>query len=179
MSLVTPCRCGCDTEDRVTKIQHAHMGRTFSAATRARMSEGQRRRAVRPLDEAELLRRQRVGRPGRKHPSDCGHCAAMAGSRNPRFAGWSSLKSLRERLRPGAALDGTVTRRRVLERDAWKCWICEESIPDTAWVQELFQPEYGTVDHVVPVSEGGGHTWENVRAAHLWCNAKRWYESRR
>jgi 5-methylcytosine-specific restriction endonuclease McrA len=30
-----------------------------------------------------------------------------------------------------------------------------------------------TLDHVVPISVGGEHTRENVRCAHLRCNARR------
>jgi 5-methylcytosine-specific restriction endonuclease McrA len=34
--------------------------------------------------------------------------------------------------------------------------------------------EYGSIDHVLPVSKGGTHTWNNVRLAHRGCNmAKR------
>lgn len=27
-----------------------------------------------------------------------------------------------------------------------------------------------TVDHVIPISKGGTHTWDNVKPAHYKCN---------
>ena len=31
-------------------------------------------------------------------------------------------------------------------------------------------PLYPTMDHIIPISKGGGHTWENVQVAHRVCN---------
>jgi 5-methylcytosine-specific restriction endonuclease McrA len=55
----------------------------------------------------------------------------------------------------------------LMERDDWTCGLCGSPIPPLAsWPDPLF----GTVDHVVPLSRGGTHTWSNVQAAHLRCN---------
>ena len=29
---------------------------------------------------------------------------------------------------------------------------------------------YPSIDHVIPVSKGGTHTWDNVKLAHRHCN---------
>ena len=29
---------------------------------------------------------------------------------------------------------------------------------------------YPTMDHIIPISKGGGHTWDNVQIAHRICN---------
>lgn len=50
-------------------------------------------------------------------------------------------------------------RRAVLARDRGSCQYCGGRAE--------------TVDHVVPRSRGGGHTWENVVAACRRCNAKK------
>ena len=34
-------------------------------------------------------------------------------------------------------------------------------------------PQCATLDHVVPIARGGGHTRANVQAAHLGCNLKK------
>ena len=31
--------------------------------------------------------------------------------------------------------------------------------------------KYPTVDHIVPLSKGGTHTWNNVQLAHMACNS--------
>lgn len=55
----------------------------------------------------------------------------------------------------------------VFERDDWLCHLCENRIN-----KRLRLPNWwaATIDHVVPLSEGGTHTWDNVRAAHALCN---------
>lgn len=63
-----------------------------------------------------------------------------------------------------------ATRLYVLERDGWRCQICRRSIPTTVTVPH---PKAGTVDHVVPRSQGGSHDRANLRAAHFQCNWKR------
>ena len=58
----------------------------------------------------------------------------------------------------------------VFERDNWTCWICGQAINrhlrgDNWW--------RATLDHVWPLSKGGTHTWDNVKAAHWKCNIDR------
>jgi 5-methylcytosine-specific restriction endonuclease McrA len=73
-----------------------------------------------------------------------------------------------------ARLRGTsnelIRRLDVLERAGWKCALCGDAIPaDATWPSH----EFGTVDHIVPVSRGGEHTWDNVQAAHWICNHRK------
>lgn len=56
----------------------------------------------------------------------------------------------------------------VFERDAWACGICSELVdsklqfPDRACA---------TVDHILPLSRGGSHSYDNVQLAHFSCNS--------
>lgn len=50
----------------------------------------------------------------------------------------------------------SLTRRAVFARDGGRCVYCGKAA--------------STIDHVVPRSRGGGHTWENVVAACGRCN---------
>jgi len=52
-----------------------------------------------------------------------------------------------------------LSRRAVFARDAWKCQYC-------GGLAE-------TVDHLVPRSRGGAHSWENVVAACKMCNSRK------
>jgi 5-methylcytosine-specific restriction endonuclease McrA len=52
-----------------------------------------------------------------------------------------------------------LTRRAVFARDDWKCQYCASPAEN--------------LDHVVPRSKGGEHTWENVVAACRRCNSKK------
>lgn len=58
----------------------------------------------------------------------------------------------------------------VLNRDGWRCRICHRTIPRHLAVPH---PQAGTVDHVIPQSQGGTHDVANLRAAHMSCNSTR------
>ena len=34
-------------------------------------------------------------------------------------------------------------------------------------------PWSATLDHIIPMSKGGGHTWDNVQIAHAICNSRK------
>jgi 5-methylcytosine-specific restriction endonuclease McrA len=53
----------------------------------------------------------------------------------------------------------SLSRRAVLIRDAFECQYCGRPAEN--------------VDHVIPKSRGGGHTWDNVVAACRSCNARK------
>jgi uncharacterized Zn finger protein (UPF0148 family) len=64
----------------------------------------------------------------------------------------------------------TFTELEIFERDRWKCGICNRRID-----RHLRHPHLmsATLDHVVPISQGGGHLRSNVRASHGLCNTRR------
>ena len=43
---------------------------------------------------------------------------------------------------------------------------------DHSWT-EHFGPTSPTIDHIVPLSKGGSHTWDNVQVAHAICNSRK------
>ncbi|MFD6364360.1 HNH endonuclease [Streptomyces roseolus] len=50
------------------------------------------------------------------------------------------------------------------------CHLCGEVIDRE---QTAPQPLAPTLDHVIPIARGGGHTMVNVRAAHFICNSSK------
>lgn len=52
--------------------------------------------------------------------------------------------------------------RAVLERDAWRCWICKAD-----------DPPADSADHVVARKHGGLTVMANLRAAHARCNSSK------
>ena len=52
----------------------------------------------------------------------------------------------------------------------WVCNICKGSINPNERFPSL---RAATVEHVIPLSLGGTHTWDNCAAAHADCNFKK------
>jgi 5-methylcytosine-specific restriction endonuclease McrA len=70
-----------------------------------------------------------------------------------------SVVRLRSFVRVPYRRRAALSRRAVLARDGWACQYCGERADG--------------IDHVVPKSRNGGHTWENVVAACRSCNARK------
>lgn len=55
--------------------------------------------------------------------------------------------------KPGPAHNTPLTRRRILRRDHWICYVCGKGGANE-------------VDHVIPLSQGGANTDDNLAAIH-------------
>jgi 5-methylcytosine-specific restriction endonuclease McrA len=64
----------------------------------------------------------------------------------------------------------SVDRDKVGERDGWKCGICRRKVDRSLAYPH---PRSASLDHVVPLSQNGPHTYANVRISHLTCNLAR------
>lgn len=63
-----------------------------------------------------------------------------------------------------------IKRSLILERDKYICQICELPIKTEAiWPD----PDFATLDHIIPLARGGAHTINNLQAAHLRCNIRK------
>lgn len=62
------------------------------------------------------------------------------------------------------------TLREIAERDNWRCHICGGKVPDRKYAARDKDP---TIDHLIPVADGGEHTRQNVALAHNRCNWER------
>jgi hypothetical protein len=57
----------------------------------------------------------------------------------------------------------------VYERDDGRCYLCD--LPTLTYLDEGRKPASASLDHVVPIQQGGPHTLDNVRLTHFRCNA--------
>ncbi len=74
--------------------------------------------------------------------------------------------SMRQRHRAGVlgvACDDTIKLVGVYKADLGVCTICK------AWVK----PKHASMDHIIPLSKGGTHTWPNIQLVHLVCNLRK------
>lgn len=72
-------------------------------------------------------------------------------------------KKYRRRMQVRERFVERVTRKAVYERDRGICMICGKRC---AW-------DDATIDHILPLSAGGEHSYRNVQLAHMACNRRR------
>jgi 5-methylcytosine-specific restriction endonuclease McrA len=70
-----------------------------------------------------------------------------------------SVLRLRQFVRVPYRHEAPLTRRAVFARDGWTCQYCGAAAEN--------------LDHVIPRSRGGTHTWDNVVAACRRCNSRK------
>lgn len=61
-----------------------------------------------------------------------------------------------------------VNIRRVFDRDGWRCQICGKATPKER--RGSYYPNAPELDHRIPLSKGGGHTYANTQCACRACN---------
>lgn len=59
----------------------------------------------------------------------------------------------------------------VYERDGWCCGLCHKQVLRNPRYPR--DPDMASLDHVVPIAEGGEHSYANTRCTHLRCNLAR------
>jgi 5-methylcytosine-specific restriction endonuclease McrA len=74
-----------------------------------------------------------------------------------------AYKKRRDALLRGASSGEIITHAFVAARDNWRCHICGGRVTRKNW----------SLDHLIPVSQGGPHSLANVSLAHRRCNSKR------
>ena len=75
----------------------------------------------------------------------------------------------RRALKYGVDFDETINRESVFKSELGKCYLCQIET-HLEHISEGYEPNLATVDHVMPISKGGPHTWGNVRNCCLKCN---------
>lgn len=103
----------------------------------------------------------RTGQPRQKF---CSHRCARS------VASHAYGKRHQDRARKfGVPFTAGVTAIKVFERDGWRCQLCGCSTPKR--LRGTYKPNAPEVDHIIPMSLGGGHTWANVQCSCRKCNA--------
>ncbi len=114
------------------------------------------------------------------HPSPTGRgphrkrCSACQFKRRKKLG---RARTLQRRAAKWGVVAELVFAEDVFERDRWLCHICglaiSEALRAVRDVGSGYEPLAPVVDHRVPLSKGGAHTFENCRTAHWTCNAKK------
>lgn len=84
----------------------------------------------------------------------------------------SEKKHIKRAKKYGCSYEYGITLKSVVNRDGLVCKICGKpcDFSDRSYGNG-FGPLYPSVDHIIPLSKGGSHTWDNVQIAHCICNS--------
>lgn len=77
--------------------------------------------------------------------------------------------------RRGATVTEPISIELLWMRDEGTCALCGRAVPIPGDKKHKHNksPEAPTVDHKMPLKQGGQHVWENVQLAHAWCNSEK------
>ena len=145
----------------------------------------------RPLEELEreweeIRRKRELERLERMIEKECAWCGGMFKTTNVMRLTCSTECSRKRanrikwerkesRLNKKNTIDTDITLAKLYIRDNGICHICNEpcDFNDKRITDEghyIVGETYPSIDHVIPISKGGKHSWENVKLAHHKCN---------
>lgn len=67
-------------------------------------------------------------------------------------------------------IDKDITLEALYRRDSGVCYLCGGKCDWNDKQGNIVGASYPSIDHMIPISRGGFHTWGNVRLAHFKCN---------
>lgn len=143
----------------------------FEAERKAAKEERERRKK----EEAEIKRQSRI--------HECPVCGQLTTekkycSKECANKVQNARREMRRRIRiNGALVDKDITLQKLYNRDHGICYLCGK---ECDWDDKeerngtiICGNDYPSIEHVVPLSRGGEHSWENVKLACRGCNTKK------
>lgn len=88
----------------------------------------------------------------------------------------SIQRKFKELNREEDVIDKDISLYKVIKRDKGICYLCNKPVDTndyhiTAKGAVAVGNNYPSIDHILPISKGGKHSWDNVGLAHLICNS--------
>ena len=80
-------------------------------------------------------------------------------------------RNMRARARKSGDRDAELIRLADIgDRDGWVCQICFRQVDQAMRSEQRWSGFYPTLDHIMPLEQGGKHTPANVQLTHKQCN---------
>lgn len=81
----------------------------------------------------------------------------------------------RKTIKNNGKVDWEISIERLIKRDGSTCYLCGYKCDTKDYIVTeggtiITGEDYPSIEHVIPVSKGGTHTWDNVKVAHRGCN---------
>lgn len=162
--LCRDCRTFVSSGQRCEPCREAHQTRSYNAQLEAQRNA---HRAPRLCTGCHVEFTPTYGN-ARYCSSECSRKASRrspSGIRSKRAAKKARKARLRMKV-PGVV--ATFDPFDVFRRDAWRCRLCGISTPER--LRGTCAPNAPELDHIVPLSAGGPHTYDNTQCACRKCN---------
>lgn len=184
-------KCGEVTERNPQCIRSGHERCSCASCSRLQREAKKEQERVCKTERKTAIKELRLSEREQKLISVCSECgntfkADRAGKKycsiecvNKHNNRCSEI-SRRHKIRENGVIHWNIGLRKLVMRDGCICHICGKRVNMNA---DTNANEYGSIDHVIPVSKGGTHTWDNVKLAHRGCNSiknsKVFYENKK
>lgn len=142
----------------------AHLREKYIAA-----NDNGRDRSPRPCGECGEVFAPAYGDARRVFCSkECNRKAAVAKAKT---SGAKAANRAVRKMRERAAFVERVNPIEVFTRDGWKCQLCGAKTPSA--LRGTYEPRAPELDHIMPISAGGEHSYRNVQCACRECNGRK------
>ena len=113
----------------------------------------------------------------------CDECNHKHEVEKRRRRGTLSERRRYKRAKQNGKIDWSISLEKLMERDGNICALCGKPVDvndyhvtdDGTFMAHM---KYPSIDHVLPLSKGGTHTWDNIKLAHISCNSWKGNKSR-
>lgn len=119
----------------------------------------------------ELAEQKRVKKAKRCQPQlhACSECGEP--TMHPKYCSvqcnWRAQRRIK-RARKRKVADEVVELEQVASRDRWVCQLCGKRV-----CRQAVYHRQATLDHIIPMSRGGRHSYQNCQLTHFDCNSKK------
>lgn len=110
-----------------------------------------------------------MGTASKRRCSVCHSKRQMSLKKAQRSIGERSDRSIVDRAKKHGVHIDRVNRVIVYNRDGWMCYLCGVRVVSS----KTYRPDQATLDHIIPLSAGGPHTYDNVMTCCHRCNTNK------
>lgn len=165
------CRADRQTVEREQRNLLRKAEREHDARTKAEQ---------RAMREADLISRQMEERLAIHVCKNCGtnYSIGITGYNSKQYCSKKCMKRWVMRIKNDRRIkkmkarqhDTDITLEKLFNRDAGVCYLCGNLCDWRDMADGNAGDKYPSIDHVIPLSKGGTHTWDNVKLACRRCN---------
>lgn len=81
----------------------------------------------------------------------------------------------RRKIHLNGEVDTSISLEKLIHKEKNLCYLCGGECNSNDFAIDdkgsfIVGPNYPTIEHIIPISKGGTHTWDNVKLAHHYCN---------